>query len=120
MAEFVDNFVLDSYNLILAEEIVPSFWGHFSPTQDTIKAGFDQFCSAIGKLYADVKVLSPCLEELARLREICSTHTTTYGERTVTGRGLFCLALRGTLQHPHHNLWGENCHRQRLVLSSIE
>jgi len=95
MAEFVDNFVLDSYNLILAEEIVPSFWGHFSHTQDTIKAGFDQFCSAIGKLYADVKVLSPCLEELARLRDICSTHTTTYGERTVTG--LFCLALRGTL-----------------------
>merc|ERR1719312_2222349 len=105
MAEFVDNFVLDSYNLILAENIVPSFWGHFSHTQDTIKAGFDQFCSAIGKLYADVKVLSPCLEELTRLRDICSTHTTTYGERTVTG--LFCLALRGTLHSQLPQDWEE-------------
>merc|ERR1719320_2251532 len=105
MAEFVDNFVLDSYNLILAENIVPSFWGHFSHTQDTIKAGFDQFCSAIGKLYADVKVLSPCLEELTRLRDICSTHTSTYGERTVTG--LFCLALRGTLHSQLPQDWEE-------------
>ena len=60
-----------------------------------MKAGFDQFCSAIGRLYADVKVLSPRLDEISRVRDICNTHRTIYGERTVVG--LFCLNLRGTM-----------------------
>ena len=47
-----------------------------SPTQENMKAGFDQFCSAFGRLYADVKVLSPRLDEISRMRDICNTHRT--------------------------------------------
>ena len=37
MAVFVDDFVMDSYMIILNEEIVPTFWEHFSPKQDNMK-----------------------------------------------------------------------------------
>ena len=59
IAVLVDNFVMNSNKIILNVEIVPTFWEHFSPKHENIKAGFDQFCSAIGRLYADVKVPSP-------------------------------------------------------------
>ena len=102
-----DSFVLDSYNILLNEEIVSTFSSQFlaRDTQEDMKEGFDRFCSAVGRLYADLKMLSLGLEELSSLREVCSTHSTSYGERTVLG--LFCLALRGTLhsQIPHH--WEE-------------
>ena len=86
---------------------MPTFSSQFlaRDTQEDMKEGFDRFCFAVGRLYADLKMLSPGLEELSRLGEVCSTHSTSYGERTVLG--LFCLALRGTLhsQIPHH--WEE-------------
>merc|ERR1719470_740179 len=38
MAVFVDNFVMDSFNIILNEEIVPTFWEHFSQKVGTISS----------------------------------------------------------------------------------
>ena len=42
------EFVMDSYNIILIKEKVPTIWEHFSHKQETMKLGFDQLCSAIG------------------------------------------------------------------------
>merc|ERR1719357_1737200 len=105
MAEFVDNFVMDSYGIMLNEEIVPTFWGHFVPKQTNMQAGFDQFCSAIDRLYADVKVLSPRLELLSQLRDVCKTNRTLFGEKTVTG--LFLTMLRGTMHSQLPQGWEE-------------
>merc|ERR1719357_272089 len=105
MAEFVDNFVMDSYGIMLNEEIVPTFWGHFVPKQANMQAGFDQFCSAIDRLYADVKVLSPRLELLSQLRDVCKTNRTLFGEKTVTG--LFLTMLRGTMHSQLPQGWEE-------------
>jgi hypothetical protein len=38
---------MDSYNIILNKEKVPTFWEHFPHKEETMKAGFDQLCSAI-------------------------------------------------------------------------
>ena len=72
---------MDSYNIILIKEKVPTFWEHFSHKQETMKLGFDQLCSAIGRLYADVKeVLSPRkVDAISRVRHISNTHRTIYG-----------------------------------------
>merc|ERR550539_1185117 len=97
MAEFVEDFVMDSYNIILREDIVPKFWDHFQEQEqeeDCIN-GFHKFCQAIEELHSDVKEFSPKLEELERLRERCGTHRTLYGQRTVGS--LFSLALKGTV-----------------------
>merc|ERR1719309_429849 len=105
MAEFVDNFVMDSYGIMLNEEIVPTFWDHFVPKQTNMQAGFDQFCSAIDRLYADVKVLSPRLELLSQLRDVCKTNRSLFGEKTVTG--LFLTMLRGTMHSQLPQGWEE-------------
>jgi len=105
MAEFVEDFVMDAYNIMLREEIVPTFWEHFIPKQESVKAGFDQFCTAIGRLYADVKLLSPHLEELSRLRDLCNTHRTIFGQRTLVG--LFCCSLKGTMHSQLPQDWEE-------------
>ena len=34
MAEFVEDFVMDSYNIILREDIVPKFWDHFQEQEE--------------------------------------------------------------------------------------
>ena len=95
MAEFVEDFVMDSYNIILREDIVPKFWDHFQAEEVECINGFHKFCQAIEELHSDVKEFSPKLDELERLRERCGTHRTLYGQRTVGS--LFSLALKGTL-----------------------
>ena len=39
MAEFIEDFVLDSYNIILREEIVPRFWSNFGGREENVKSG---------------------------------------------------------------------------------
>ena len=95
MAIFVEDFVLDSYNIILREEIVPKFWSNFVGEEESTKAGFHKFCRAVDILHSDVKRLAPALEELQRVREAAGSHRTVWAARTVAA--LFCAALRGTL-----------------------
>merc|ERR1719427_142784 len=95
MAEFVEDFVMDSYNIILREEVVPQFWSHFSsPTADT-RAGFEAVCVAVRQLAGEVARLVVRAEELQRLRDRCNTHRTLWGQRTV--RDLLLASLRGTM-----------------------
>merc|ERR1719219_435304 len=110
MAEFVEDFVMDSNNIILREDIVPKFWNHFQEEEEDCINGFHKFCQAIEQLHSNVKEFSPKLEELERLRERCGTHRTLYGQRTVGS--LFSLALKGTL---HSQLSRVSVNWQELV-----
>ena len=105
MAEFVEDFVLDSYNIILREEIIPRFWSNFVGKEENVKDGFHKFCQAIERLHSDVKGISPKLDELQRLRERCDTHRTLYGQRTVGA--LFSVALRGSLHSQLDRVHGD-------------
>jgi len=95
MAEFVEDFVMDSYNIMLNEDIVPRFWSNFKQKEENMKIGFHKFCHAIEILHSDVKQISPKLDLLQQLRDKCNTHRTLYGQRTVGD--LFCLSLKATL-----------------------
>ena len=95
MAEFVEDFVMDSYNIMLNEDVVPRFWSNFKQKEENMKIGFHKFCHAIEILHSDVKQISPKLELLQQLRDKCNTHRTLYGQRTVGD--LFCLSLKATL-----------------------
>ena len=110
MAEFVEDFVMDAYNIILREDIVPKFWNHFQTEEAESIDGFHRFCLAIEELHSDVKEFSVKIDELERLRERCSTHRTLFGQRTVGS--LFSLALKGTL---HSQLSRVSVDWQRLV-----
>ena len=48
--------------------------------QENMKAEFYQLCSAIGRLYVDVKVAPPSMEEVTRVMEFCSTQDHLLGE----------------------------------------
>ena len=113
MAEFVEDFVMDSYNIILREDIVPKFWSNFVGREKNTKEGFHKFCHAIEVLHSDVKEISPKLDELQRLRDRCNTHRTLFGQRTVGA--LFCLYLKGTLHSQLETVQGPAADWRHLV-----
>ena len=110
MAQFVEDFVMDSYNIILREDVVPKFWGHFQKEEEESIDGFHKFCQAIEELHSDVMEFNLKIDELERLRERCNTHRTLFGQRTVGS--LFSLALKGTL---HSQLSSVSVDWQQLV-----
>lgn len=95
MAMFVEDFVLDSYNIMLRETIVPKFWSHFKTPETKPKMGFDKFCKAVECLHNDYQELAIHTKELQSIREMCNTHRTLYGQRTVSD--LLSIALKATL-----------------------
>ena len=113
MAEFVEDFVMDSYNIILRDDIVPKFWSNFLTHEENMKDGFHKFCHAIENLHSDIKTISPKLEELQRLRDKCDTHRTLFGQRTVGA--LFCVALKATLHSQLETVSSAGSQWQHLV-----
>ena len=99
LAIFVEDFVMDAYNIQLREEVVPAFWRHFTATREEQGgpglAGFQQFCRAVSHLWAASLSLAPGLEELARLRARAGTARQLYGREGVAE--LWRLYLAGTL-----------------------
>ena len=95
MAEFVEDFVLDSYNIMLREDIVPKFWNYFKVKEDRAVTGFEKFFKAIENLHNDFTELSNKAKELQKVRDVCNTHRTLFGQRTVAD--LLILYLKGTL-----------------------
>jgi len=97
MAVFVENFILDTFDIRLREDVVPEFWGNFNISEDMeAKSAFDQFERAVTRLHAKVASFNPSLQELNRLRNACHTNNRTiYG---LTGLNeVFKLQLKGNL-----------------------
>jgi len=103
LAMFVEDFVLDAYNIQLREEVVPAFWGYFGPATEERGglAGFEQFCRAVSHLYASAMAFTPGLEELARLRG--RRARVVHGEAEVGG--LWRLYLAGSLHSQLPEAW---------------
>jgi len=105
MASFVEDFILDAYNIQLREQVIPSFWKYFPPpgVEKTHQIGFEQFERAVTELYSDVETFIPGLQELSRLRHKCGlTGRSVFGETDINS--LFKLYLKGSLhaQLPVH------------------
>jgi len=101
MAVFVENFVMDAYNIKLREEIVPDFWRFFNSTDQANvdkgqQRGFEKFDQAVRSLYSNVSWFVPGLDELTRLRrEVGVEGRNMFGETDING--LFKLYLKGSL-----------------------
>ena len=95
MSMFVEDFVMDSYNILLRETIVPKFWSFFKSPEEKPIDGFDKFCKAVECLHNDYQELAIRTKELQSIRDTCNTHRTLFGQRTVSD--LLSISLKATL-----------------------
>jgi len=95
--DFVEEFILDTYNIKLREEIVPEFWQSFSVDKDVDqKTAFDRFERAVTQLHARSALFKPGLQELTRLRYVTqNTSKTIFGLTDL--HEVFKLQLKGSL-----------------------
>eukprot|EP00088_Acartia_fossae_P022438 TRINITY_DN2363_c0_g1_i3.p1 TRINITY_DN2363_c0_g1~~TRINITY_DN2363_c0_g1_i3.p1 ORF type:complete len:803 (-),score=175.51 TRINITY_DN2363_c0_g1_i3:526-2934(-) len=95
--DFVEDFILDTYNIKLREEIVPEFWQSFAVQKDVDqKDAFDRFERAVTQLHARAALFKPGLQELTRLRFATqNTNKAIFGLTDL--HQVFKLQLKGSL-----------------------